>query len=872
MASGSDTSRRLKRRYLLLGIFLLLLLASTVVRLIVPDMNPLHPGQMRVALPEWKRDAQTGRDIEIAYRDLPATNGDPDAPVLVLIHGSPLASRAMDDLIPHLNESYRLIVPDLPGFGASRLEVADYSVRTHAHSTLDLMDHLGIEQAHLVGYSQGGGVIINMDDLAPERVQSMTMLSAIGVQELEMLGDYTLNHGIYGFQLLGLRALEAGTPHFGYLDTAIINTSYARNFWDTDQRPLRGMLENYAGPMCILHGKGDVFVPPAAAREHHRIVPQSELKMVDGGHLLPFGEQAKATAEHIKHFVHRVEKGVATVKQDASPERMAKALEAMPKRKAQGDTFWLYLIFLVLGTQVGEDLTCIAAGLLVSRGILDFWPATIACIVGIFIGDMALYLAGRYLGRRALGRAPLKWFLKERDVDAMQEWFNRRGAAIILGSRFIPGSRLPAYFSAGMLHIPLRKFIFYFLIAAVAWTPLLVGLAYYMGDAFIGYFERFEHFAIFGLVGLVAAMLLIVHLVVPLFSWRGRRRLYGKWRRWVRWEYWPRSAVYPPLVVYVLWKGLIGRHLALFTATNPGLGQDSGFTGESKLEILGKLAGAGEAVATWTGILREWPLEQKLDHLRAFMEREDLDFPLVLKPDIGERGSGVGIIRDWASAEHYLSECPDNVIAQRFIPGREYGIFYYRLPDEKQGHIFGITDKRFTAVVGDGKSTLEELILRDNRAVCMRKFYEEKYAERLSEVIPAGEKFTLAELGTHCRGSLFLDGCALATEPLREWVQGVSDTYEGFYFGRFDVRVPSEDDLQAGRNISILELNGISSEATWIYDPKHSVWYGWRTLLEQWRIAFAIASANRAHGHKPQGHWKTIKTIAERNVRPRFEA
>ena len=99
------------------------------------------------------------------------------------------------------------------------------------------------------------------------------MLSAIGAQEYELLGDYHLNHVIHGLQLAGLWLLREGMPHFGWLDDAVLSVAYARNFYDTDQRPLRGILERYAGPMLILQGEHDPLVNPAVAREHARIVP-----------------------------------------------------------------------------------------------------------------------------------------------------------------------------------------------------------------------------------------------------------------------------------------------------------------------------------------------------------------------------------------------------------------------------------------------------------------------------------------------------------------------------------------------------------------------------------------------------------------------
>ncbi len=878
MRAGTEKNKResRKRRFRLMVVsaFALLLLASYLWRhFTLPPTGPLLPGQVRVALPEWKVDRHADGEIELAYRDLPAKSGDPDAPVLILVHGSPMASQALDGLIPGLNENTRLILPDLPGFGGSTRDIPDYSIRTHAHAILDLMDHLGLERANLLGYSQGGGVVINVAELAPERVQSLILLSGIGVQEYELTGDYTLNHGLYGMQLLILTAAREALPHFGVLDRSLLNVPYARNMWDSDQRPLRGILEDYDAAMLIVQGDKDFFVPPTTAYEHHRIVPQSELALLDGGHLLPF-KRPDAVAEKVDGFLQKVKKGAATIRRDASPERLLKAAADQPvaRREANGRTLAFYCALLVAGTQVAEDLTCISAGFLAARGVVPFWAGTVACIFGIFAGDMLLYLAGRFLGRKALRHAPLKWMLKERDLNSMQEWFEQRGPMLIVMSRFMPGTRIPVFFGAGMLHMPTGKFMFYFLLAAVAWTPCLVGLAWWLGDAFIGYFERFEKFAIVGLIGVVVGIMLLLHLVVPLFTWRGRRKLYGRWKRWARWEYWPTWLFYPPVAVYVLWLGLRNRHLALFTAVNPGMGEGSGFTGESKVAILDKLKGADGAIATWMALRAGDTAEEKERQLRAFMEREGLDFPLVLKPDLGERGSGVAIIRDWETARGYLTRCPDTIIAQRYIPGREYGIFYVRYPWEEKGRIFGITDKRFTAVTGDGKKPLEELILGDDRAVCMESFFEQKHSDHLSEVVPAGEEYQLAELGTHCRGSLFLDGCELATEPLCEWLQGVSDTFEGFYFGRYDVRVPSVEDLQAGRNLSVIELNGVSSEATWIYDPRHSVLFAWRTLFEQWRMAFKIAAWNRAHGHRPETCRRTARAILGRGLREPFEA
>ena len=113
-----------------------------------------------------------------------------------------------------------------------------------------------------------------------------------------------------------------------------------------------------------------------------------------------------------------------------------------------------------------------------------------------------------------------------------------------------------------------------------------------------------------------------------------------------------------------------------------------------------------------------------------------------------------------------------------------------------------------------------------------------------------GEVVPLAELGSHCRGAVFLDGGHLQTEALSSAVDAIASSFPGFYFGRFDVRASTLADFQAGR-FEILELNGVSAEATHIYDPSVGILEAYRVLFSQWRIAFEIGAHNRRAGWKP---------------------
>jgi hypothetical protein len=279
-----------------------------------------------------------------------------------------------------------------------------------------------------------------------------------------------------------------------------------------------------------------------------------------------------------------------------------------------------------------------------------------------------------------------------------------------------------------------------------------------------------------------------------------------------------------------------------------------GFAGESKLDILRGLSSSRRGLAS---VARAVRLDSSLDAdarchaARMFMEKRGLGFPLVVKPDAGQRGEGVRVVRSDEELEEALRREARDLLVQEYAPGFEFGVFYYRRPCEEQGHIFSITEKRFPTVRGDGESTLEELILRDERAVCMAKVYRRQHAARLGEVPARGQVLALVELGSHCRGALFLDGSRFRTDALARAIDRISRGFPGFYFGRFDIRTPSLEDFLRGRNFKIVELNGVTSEATHIYDPAVGLFDAYRVLLRQWRLAFEIGAQNRARGARP---------------------
>ena len=342
---------------------------------------------------------------------------------------------------------------------------------------------------------------------------------------------------------------------------------------------------------------------------------------------------------------------------------------------------------------------------------------------------------------------------------------------------------------------------------------------------------------------------------------RARSGFFGWLKRWSRWEFWPPYLFYPPVVAYIAYLGIRFRSFTLFTAANPAI-PAGGFVGESKYQILEQLKNAAEWLPYSTLLACGAP-SQRLAEAGEFMQRHELEFPIVLKPDAGQRGAGVAIVRSVEQLNEYLMNSSFPVILQEYVPGEEYGVFYYRYPDDAHGRVFSVTEKRMPVLLGDGKRTLEELILADGRAVCMSAFYLRKNSNRSQQIPAPGKTVQLVEIGTHCRGAIFLDGIDTITPALEEVIDRIAQSFDGFFFGRFDIRVPSRQDFMAGRNMKIVELNGVTSEATHIYDPKLSLFAAYRVLFEQWRIAFEIGDFNRARGTRPTSVTDLLKAARE---------
>lgn len=309
-----------------------------------------------------------------------------------------------------------------------------------------------------------------------------------------------------------------------------------------------------------------------------------------------------------------------------------------------------------------------------------------------------------------------------------------------------------------------------------------------------------------------------------------------------------------PMVLQWTWLSLLYRSATLPSCANPTI-TSGGLVGEGKLEYfraMGPVARA--ATAPHTSVVNAGVTST--DNALAAMRAAGLEFPIVMKPDLGWCGFGVRIVRDETELTTYLASYPlrETIVLQRFVPYEgEAGVYYMRAPGVATGQIIGILLRTFPRVVGDGIHTVADLIAADPR---LARLGRDGLSEPCCDINTIPERYEvvrLSTIGSTRVGGLYQDGSALVTAQMTEAIDKISHDIAGFHIGRYDLRYESLQALQAGRDFSIVEVNGAGAEAVHAWDPRHSLLDAYRIVFQKQRRIFAMGDAMRKLGHRPIG-------------------
>jgi hypothetical protein len=332
-----------------------------------------------------------------------------------------------------------------------------------------------------------------------------------------------------------------------------------------------------------------------------------------------------------------------------------------------------------------------------------------------------------------------------------------------------------------------------------------------------------------------------------------KRSLKDHWVRWTRWEFWPAWLAVLPVYGMALLLALRAQRLFFFTNVNPAIPQ-SGVLGESKSDIL-KLLPARIVPATVLALPDE-PFEAVLQK----MQGAGIDFPVVAKPDVGERGFLIRVCPDAPALARHLKRYPTLFMIQPFLTlPEEYSVMFYRFPDGLDFGITSVCKKGFLEVTGDGRATVGELMAQSPRAAFQAPRLAKEAPELYNRVLAQGEKQVLEPIGNHARGTAFFDARHVVDESMVEAYRRIADEIEGVTIGRFDLKCASVDALRRG-DIMVMEMNGVFGEPAHVYDPGFGFATVYRDYWQHLNLIYRLHRAQLARGIEPAS-WAEMREM-----------
>lgn len=321
------------------------------------------------------------------------------------------------------------------------------------------------------------------------------------------------------------------------------------------------------------------------------------------------------------------------------------------------------------------------------------------------------------------------------------------------------------------------------------------------------------------------------------------------WKKISNWEQWPFYLIYTPLGfvwLYYAWKA---KAFWFFSNVNPTI-EFSGFEGEPKKEMYDQLP------------LHLYP---ETIYIKAGTDFKDvmnalinsnIKYPFIVKPEIGMQGILFRKIEQQQELSYYHHKVPVDYLIQEYIDlPLEISVFHIRYPNQVKGKITGFILKEYMFAEGDGKSTLFELIKQHPKA----KYYKaemHKHEQNFNKILKKGEKYVLSIAGNHNRGARFINLHKQIDARLCRVFDNISLQAKAFYFGRYDLKCISIEDVKQGKNFSILEFNGAGAEPNHIYDCGMRYSDALKEIARHWKDWYEIGSINKQKGIS---QWSFIK-------------
>ena len=309
-----------------------------------------------------------------------------------------------------------------------------------------------------------------------------------------------------------------------------------------------------------------------------------------------------------------------------------------------------------------------------------------------------------------------------------------------------------------------------------------------------------------------------------------------------RFEYWPWYVMYAPLLPFYVFNVLYTRRLLYFTAANPAI-ELGGFFGEKKYDIQ-------------QNIPEEFRVETHLIHREdpvltdQWLSSHQLSFPLIAKPNVGERGFKVCLVKDLGELLAYQQQGFDFLIQRYYDLPIELGVLFYYNPLSKSFECSSVTQKEFLTVIGDGKSSVRSLLKEHARGRLYVSLLDlEEVAIDWDFIPQTGQVYIVHRIGNHSKGTRFINANHLISKEINNAVNTIAKGLKGIYYGRMDLKVASVENLLNAKETKIFEINGVSSEAGHIYDLPTYL-HAYRDIAKEWIRIGRVSKYNIKKGVK----------------------
>ena len=288
-----------------------------------------------------------------------------------------------------------------------------------------------------------------------------------------------------------------------------------------------------------------------------------------------------------------------------------------------------------------------------------------------------------------------------------------------------------------------------------------------------------------------------------------------------------------------------GESLGILTNLNPSI-PFGGLGRLSKSFIINKLNqnDYSEYFSKQTRLKISLSVEERLVKATAFIKNNE--FPIVAKPDVGFTGIGVNIFNNKENLLEFLSKQKVDYVLEEFCPySHELGVYYLKLPGQKQGKVIGVVEKDFPFIIADGIKSINKLA--GNVDGFVKAYLTIKYGSL--ENIPEKESIINLIGKSHATGEqISIDRTHELNEKLSDIIGNISSQISDFYYGRYDLKIskwPLTDDKF---NFKILELNpSIDAIPLHFYDKKYGFFQKYRSVLGLLDTAVKICSQNKSN-------------------------